>query len=144
MAGLAWTENNNCKMEERPMTKVGIIRCEKNENRCPLTNCFKTMVETSQGFAAYDSCLPSGVFTCRCPGDNAVDHAKILKSKGAQVIHFCTCGFAKKTEAGWDDTQGGFCDHLESIAKNVFKETGVPCVLGTAHLPKGYTPKKIK
>jgi len=126
------------------MTKVAIIRCEKNENRCPLTNCFKTMTETSQGFAGYDDCQPAGVFTCRCPGDNALAHAKILKSKGAQAIHFCTCGFATKTENGWDDSGGGFCDHLESIAENVTRETGLSCVLGTAHLPKGYTPKVIK
>jgi len=126
------------------MTKVAIIRCEKNENRCPLTNCFKTMMETSQGFAGYDDCMPAGVFTCRCPGDNALAYAKILKSKGTQAIHFCTCGFAGKTENGWDEAKGGFCDHLESIAENVARETGLPCVLGTAHLPKGYIPKIIK
>ncbi|WDP85535.1 MAG: CGGC domain-containing protein [Desulfobacter sp.] len=125
------------------MTKVAIIRCEKNENRCPLTGCFKTMVETTQGFSMYDSCVPAGVFTCRCPGDNAVDNAKILKAKGAQAIHFCTCGFAKKTENGWDKSQGGFCDHLETIAEKVAKETGLPIVLGTAHLPEGYSPKVI-
>ena len=83
------------------MTKVGIIRCEKNETRCPLTNCFKTMIETTQGFGAYDACIPAGVFTCRCPGDNVADMAKILKSKGAEAIHLCTCTFASKTQDGW-------------------------------------------
>ncbi len=126
------------------MTKVAMIRCEKNENRCPLTGCFKTMMETSQGFAGYEECTPAGVFTCRCPGDNAVEFGKILKSKGAEVIHFCTCSFAKKTEAGWDNANGGFCEDMEAIARKISRETGLPCVLGTAHLPKGYEPVKIQ
>ncbi|WDP89401.1 MAG: CGGC domain-containing protein [Desulfobacter sp.] len=123
------------------MTKVAIIRCEKNENRCPLTSCFKSMMENSQGFARYDSCSPAGVFTCRCPGDNVVDYGKILKAKGAQAIHFCTCAFAGKTENGWDKDKGGFCDHIEAIAQKVAEGTGLPCVLGSAHLPKGYVPE---
>lgn len=126
------------------MTKVAIIRCEKNENKCPLTSCFKTMMETKEGFARYEQCEPAGVFTCRCPGDNAVNHAKILKSKGAEVIHFCTCSLAKKTKSGWDQKNGGFCDHLKTIAQTVSRETGLPCVLGTAHLPAGYSPEIIE
>lgn len=123
------------------MTKVAIIRCEKNEHRCPMTTCFKSMADTDQGFARYESCTLSGVFTCRCPGDNVTDLAKILKSKGAEAIHLCTCSFAKKTEHGWDQAPGGFCDHIEDIAKQVSQATGLPCVMGTAHLPEGYEPK---
>lgn len=126
------------------MTHVAIIRCEKNENRCPLTNCFTTLLDASQGFAEYDECRPAGVFTCRCPGDNVVDHARILKSKGAEVIHFCTCALAKKTETGWDDKQGGFCDHLEEIVRKAADASGLPCVMGTAHLPEGYVPRRIE
>ena len=70
------------------MTKVAIIRCEKNETRCPLTNCFKSMMEKREAFANYDECMPAGIFTCRCPGDNALDLAKILKAKGAEAIHY--------------------------------------------------------
>lgn len=122
------------------MAKVAIIRCEKNENKCPLTSCFTCMMETKEGFAGYDACSPAGVFTCRCPGDNAVNHAKILKSKGAEAIHFCTCAFAGKTEGGWSLEKGGFCDHLEDVMEKVRSETGLICVKGTAHLPKGYVP----
>jgi predicted metal-binding protein len=122
------------------MTKVGIIRCEKNETRCPLTNCFKTMIETTQGFVGYDACMPAGVFTCRCPGDNVADMAKILKSKGAEAIHLSTCTFASKTQDGWDKTKGGFCPDIEKIAVDITKASGLPCTLGTAHLPKDYTP----
>ena len=126
------------------MTKIAIIRCEKNEEKCPLTNCFKTMMGKVQGFSAYDECVPAGVFTCRCPGDNAGDLGRILKSKGAEAIHLCTCSFARKTEQGWDDRAGGFCDHIEKIAGEIASAAGLPCVLGTAHLPKGYLPLTIE
>ena len=126
------------------MTKVAIIRCEKNEERCPLTMCFKDLIETKEGFAEYDDCMPAGVFTCRCPGDNAVNLAKILKSKGAEAIHFCTCAFATKTDTGWDSSNGGFCENLDKIIERVSRESGLPCVKGTAHLPKGYTPETWK
>ena len=123
------------------MTKTALIRCEKNENRCPLTGCFKSMTGTKEGFAQYESCTPAGVFTCRCPGDNAVELAKIIKSKGAEVIHFCTCAFAKKGDSGWDSSDGGFCDNIDEIIERVHTATGLPCVKGSAHLPKGYNPQ---
>ncbi|MEA1968967.1 MAG: CGGC domain-containing protein [Thermodesulfobacteriota bacterium] len=123
------------------MTKTALIRCEKNENRCPLTGCFKSMTGTKEGFAHYESCTPAGVFTCRCPGDNAVELAKIIKSKGAEAIHFCTCTFAKKGENGWDASDGGFCDNIDEIIERVHTSTGLPCVKGSAHLPKGYQPR---
>ena len=122
------------------MTKTAIIRCEKNEERCPLTSCFKCMMESKEGFAGFDDCMPAGVFTCRCPGDNVTDLARILKAKGAEVIHFCTCAFAKKTDTGWIAGEG-FCDHLDEIIEHANKETGLPCVKGSAHLPKGYIPE---
>lgn len=120
------------------MTKLAIIRCEKNETRCPLTNCFKCLNETKEGFTGYGSTSLAGVFTCRCPGDNIEDLAKILKAKGADAIHFCTCTFAKKTDEGWDASLGGFCDKIDDLIEKVNKATGLPCVKGTAHLPKNY------
>ncbi|MCP4748155.1 MAG: CGGC domain-containing protein [Desulfobacteraceae bacterium] len=123
------------------MAKIAMMRCEKNENKCPLTDDFTCIDKKVQGFEKYDECELVGVFTCRCPGDNAVGLAKILKSKGAEAIHFVTCTFSKKTDTGWDATDGGFCDHIEKIAEKVHSEKGLRCVLGTAHLPEGYTPK---
>lgn len=123
------------------MAKIAIIRCEKNEDRCPLTSGFKCLAEKKEGFAHYDENSLAGVFTCKCPGDNAVKLAKILKSKGAEAIHFCTCTFSKKTDKGWDMADGGFCDHIDDIIEKVNQETGIPCVKGTAHLPVGYELK---
>ena len=118
------------------MTNVAIIRCDKNMDRCPLTSCFKCLAEKKEGFAIYDDCTLSGVFTCRCPGDITINLSKILKAKGAEAIHFCTCTFAKKTDEGWVANNGGFCDNIDKIIERITQETGLPCIKGTAHLPK--------
>lgn len=120
------------------MTKVAIIRCEKNENTCPMTACFKSITENNEGFERYDECMLAGVFACRCPGINAINLAKILKIKGVEAIHFCTCAFANKKNKEWRIEGGGFCDHIDTILEDIHKETGLPCVKGTAHLPKYY------
>ncbi len=124
------------------MTKVGLIRCEKNENKCPLTSCFACLAGTREGFQMYESAEPAGVFTCRCPGEDVVGLAKILKAKGAETIHFCTCLFARKGESGWTMEGGGFCDHLDEVIEKVHQATGLPCVKGSAHLPSGYKPQQ--
>ncbi len=120
------------------MKKIGIIRCEKNMNRCPLTNCFRSLKNKIEGFKIYEDCELMGVFTCQCPGEKTEDLAKILKAKGAEVIHFCTCTFAKKTSEGWVARDGGFCENIDEIIEKVHEATSLPCVKGTAHLPKGY------
>ncbi|SKA73623.1 Predicted metal-binding protein [Paucidesulfovibrio gracilis DSM 16080] len=124
------------------MTKIGIIRCEKNEHACPLTNCFKCLTGTKQGFAGYEDCELAGVFTCRCPGDNVAELARILKAKGAEAIHFPTCTFAHKRKDGWE-LGDGFCPDMQRLMEQAGQSTGLPCVKGTAHLPEGYTPEAL-
>jgi predicted metal-binding protein len=119
------------------MAKIGLIRCEKNEDRCPLTGCFRCLETATQGFSVHGEAEIAGVFTCRCPGDQAVEFAKILKSKGADAIHFCTCAFSAKAEGKWV-LGNGFCEDLDRVMWNVSEATGLPCVKGTAHLPEGY------
>ena len=123
------------------MVKAAIIRCEKNMEVCPLTNCLKCLTQKKEGFERYDECIPAGIFTCRCPGDDVILQAKILKAKGADVIHFCTCMFSKKTAGGWIISDDGFCDKIDDIIEQVHQATALPCVKGTAHLPKGYHPE---
>jgi len=122
------------------MTKIGLIRCEKNEAQCPLTGCITCLRNATQGFAQEQSPELIGVATCHCPGENAVNLAKILKSKGAEAVYFCTCTFAHKVEGKWVHGQG-FCDHVDEVLRKVSREAGVRCVKGTAHLPEGYTPE---
>ncbi|WP_419780041.1 CGGC domain-containing protein [Maridesulfovibrio sp.] len=125
------------------MTKIGMIRCEKNENRCPLTSCIKSHDQTVQGFSGYDECSLAGVFTCRCPGDNFTEMVKILKAKGAESVHVVTCSFSKKERDGWK-IGNGFCDKIDELARNAASEAGIPVTKGTAHLPKDYTPEVFK
>jgi len=120
------------------MTKVAIIRCEKNAEKCPLTSCLTCLMAAKEGFSCYEACTPVGVFTCRCPGDGTVELATVLKAKGADAIHFCTCAFASKSEQGWTSANGGFCEQIDEIIEHVYSATGLRCVKGTAHLPGEY------
>ncbi len=125
------------------MSKIAIIRCEKNQDECPLTACFATLAGKKAAFQIYnEDCQLVGLFTCRCPGDNAVDLARILKNKGAEAIHFCTCAFATQTDGGWSMENGGFCEDIDKIIERVHNETEITCVKGTAHLPGDYTIQK--
>ncbi len=125
------------------MAKIGLIRCEKNETRCPLTGCLNCLENGVQGFVGHDGTSLVGVFTCRCPGEGLVNMAKILKSKGADTIHFCTCTFAHREGGKWVEGEG-FCDHVDDILAQVSREAQIPCVKGTAHLPEGYRPQVFK
>jgi predicted metal-binding protein len=104
------------------MPKIGLIRCDKNLDKCPLTGCF--------------TCL-----TCHCPGDDIVAKAKLLKTKGAEVIHLCTCLFCKREEGTTWTLGNGFCDHTDEMARRIADEAEITCIKGSAHLPKGYVPE---
>ncbi|MFW5722223.1 MAG: CGGC domain-containing protein [Desulfohalobiaceae bacterium] len=120
--------------------RIGLIRCEKNEASCPLTSCLKSLQAGTQAFALHSGeCELVGVFTCRCPGNRIVDQARILKAKGADVIHLCTCIFAGKQDGAWLEDKG-FCANPEQVAVRSAVASGIPCILGTAHLPRGYHP----
>lgn len=123
------------------MSKVAIIRCEKNENSCPLTGCIRSLEGRQQGFQEYDTTQLAGVFTCHCPGDNVAALAKILKNKGAEAIHVCTCTFAMKNGSEWSLEEGGFCQRIDALLQAMHEASGLPCIKGTAHLPKGYAPQ---
>ena len=125
------------------MPKVAIIRCEKNEDQCPLTAGLASLKNRKAAFEIYEEeCNLMGVFTCHCPGDCAVDLVNNLKNRGAEAIHFVTCAFATQVDGGWSMENGGFCPNIDKIIESVHNETGLPCVKGTAHLPKNYTIRK--
>jgi len=116
---------------------IGIIRCERNDERCPLTSCIKSLQATQEAFSGYENPQLVGVFSCHCPGDGVARLGKILKAKGAQAIHFCTCTFSHKQAGEWV-LGNGFCDHIDEILKQLSEDIGLPCVKGTAHLPEAY------
>lgn len=125
------------------MTSIGIIRCEKNEIKCPLTSCIKSLEGSIQGFAGYDECSLTGVFTCRCPGDDFSNMVRILKAKGAETVHVVTCAFSRKGDGEWFLGEG-FCPKLDEIAQAAAKDANIPVVKGTAHLPAGYSPEVVE
>ncbi|KAB1440928.1 CGGC domain-containing protein [Pseudodesulfovibrio senegalensis] len=125
------------------MTKIGIIRCEKNEERCPMTNCLKCLMETREGFADYEECVPVGVFTCRCPGDNFSTLVRTLKAKGAEVVHVPTCSFANKQGGEWF-LGDGLCMKVDDLLERAANDADIPVVKGTAHLPRDYQPEVVK
>ena len=126
---------------DKKATCIGLIRCEKNMERCPLTSCLRCLEERTEGFAGYEACRLVGVFVCHCPGEQTQELVRILKSKGAEAIHFCTCSFAGKEEGLWSMQKGGFCDHVDEIIGQAQQASGIPCIKGTAHLPEGYELK---
>lgn len=125
------------------MAAIGLIRCEKNANRCPLTGCLKSLADGVQGFSDHDQTELVGFFSCHCPGDDLVEKARILKSKGADTIHICTCTFASKKEGQWVP-EGGFCDHVDELMQKMANSAQITCIKGTAHLPKGYQPEVFR
>ncbi len=126
------------------MPKVAIIRCEKNQDECPLTAGFAALKSRTAAFKGYDEdCDLVGVFTCHCPGDSAIDLASILKNKGVEVLHFSTCLLLHLLLPTCQlHKRGGFCESIDGIIERVHSETGLACVKGTAHLPKEYALQK--
>ncbi len=124
------------------MTKIGLIRCEKNEHRCPLTGCIRSLENRVQGFAMYDEAQLAGIFTCHCPGDDLVEKARILKSKGAEAIHLSTCTFSHKADGQWV-VGNGLCDTVDELARRISEEAQITCIKGSAHLPDGYQPERF-
>jgi predicted metal-binding protein len=121
------------------MTKIGLFRCPHNEGKCPLTSCFLSLQEQAQGFSRYDNPQLVGVFTLKDSIDENLALAKILKAKGVEVIHFVTCAFSHKDEGKTWYLGNGFYEDVDSVARKIVQETGIPCIKGTAHLPENYS-----
>lgn len=126
------------------MTKIGLFRCPQNEEKCPLTNCFLSLQEQKQGFSRYEYPRLAGVFTLRESIEDNLALAKILKSKGVDVIHFVTCSFSHKDEGKNWYLGNGFFDNVDHIAQKIAEEIGIPCIKGTAHLPENYSVEVFK
>lgn len=125
------------------MTKIGLFRCKGNETKCPLTNCIKSLRSGIQAFCGYDEPELTGIFTLSNVQEENIAMAKILQAKGAETIHFATCAFCHKEDENWF-LGNGYCSQLDTLAANIARETGMPCVKGTAHLPQNYEPEVFR
>jgi len=77
------------------VTKIGIIRCDENSERCAGWNCFPAMANKTGKFEGYDTIELVGFETCGGCGhgkpDKIMKKARELKKHGAEVIHLGNC-----------------------------------------------------
>jgi len=77
------------------MTKIGILRCAENSERCAGWNCFPAMAKKTGTFDKYDTIELVGFDTCGGCGhgrpDKILKQAKRLIKQGAEVIHLGNC-----------------------------------------------------
>ena len=77
------------------MTKIGIIRCGENSERCAGWNCFPAMANKTGKFEGYDTIELVGFDTCGGCGhgkpEKIVKQARELVKHGAEVIHLGNC-----------------------------------------------------
>ncbi len=101
------------------MTKVGIIRCEEQSERCAGYTCFPTLRNKSGAFTIYDNVELVGFDTCggcgRNKSDKILPRAQRLKDKGAEVIHLSTCLV-------------NTCPWKDLFAKEIKEKVGIPIV----------------
>ena len=77
------------------MTKIGILRCDENSERCGGWNCFPAIANRTGKFEGYDKIELVGFDTCGGCGhgkpDKIIKQAKRLVQHGAEVIHLGNC-----------------------------------------------------
>ena len=77
------------------LTKIGIIRCDENAERCAGWNCFPAMANRTGKFEGYDEIELVGFDSCGGCGhgkpDKILKRARELVKHGAEVIHLGNC-----------------------------------------------------
>ena len=125
------------------MKRIALFRCRDNEEQCPLTSCLQSIEACRQGFASYEQARLVGVFSLQDAAEETLALAEILKQKGAEAIHFVTCAFCHKDEHKAWHLGNGFVHDLDGLARQMADRTGIPCVKGSAHLPKDYQAEQF-
>lgn len=59
-------------------------------------------------------------------------------------LSFVTCSFSYKGDGKIWYLGNGFFENVDDLAIKISRETGLPCVKGTAHLPEEYTVEVFK
>jgi len=100
------------------MKKVGIIRCQQTEDICSGTHDFKVVSQGSKAFEELGPAEVVGFVSCGgCPGKRAVTRAKVMVSRGLDVIAFASC-ISKGNPIEFR------CPHYASIKDSVTKAVG--------------------
>jgi predicted metal-binding protein len=110
------------------MKKVGIIRCQQTEDLCPGTTCFKVAKDGKAAFSDMGEVEVVGFTSCGgCPGKRAVNRAKLMVDRGAEVIVLASC-IVKGTPIGFP------CPHAEKMKEAITRKIGPePIVLDYSH-----------
>lgn len=100
------------------MKKAGIIRCQQTEDMCPGTTDFLVASKGILAFEKTGTVNVVGFTSCGgCPGKRAVNRAKIMVERGAEIIAFASC-ISKGNPVGIP------CPHFEKIKEAVQKNIG--------------------
>ena len=98
--------------------KAGIIRCQQTEDLCPGTTDFLVASKGTLAFEDVGSSEVVGFVSCGgCPGKRAVNRAKILVDRGAEVIAFASC-ISRGNPIGFP------CPHFEQMRNAIIKKVG--------------------
>lgn len=74
------------------MLKVGIIRCQQAEDLCQGTTDFACAREGKGAFTEFGPVEIIGFVSCGgCPGKRAIQRAKNMVKRGAEVIVLASC-----------------------------------------------------
>ena len=112
-------------IEDKKITKVAIVRCERTEESCPGPSCITSFSERKHTFKDYDeNAKLVGFFSCgACPGRRIFRLVRNLKEEiGVDVIHIASCILK--------ETPFPKCLHKKDIIKSI-QNMGVEVVLGS-------------
>ena len=100
------------------MKKVGIIRCRQTEEVCGGTVDFKFVASGKGSFEPFGPSEVVGFVSCGgCPGKTAIQRAKMLIERGAEVIALASC-ITKGTPFGFP------CPNREMMLEAIKRAVG--------------------
>jgi len=98
------------------MKKVGIVRCQQAEDMCPGNTCFKVAKEGKLAFEETGPVEIVGFVSCGgCPGKRAVNRAKMMVDRGAEIIVIGSC-ISRGNPIGYP------CPHYANIRDAIVKK----------------------
>jgi predicted metal-binding protein len=100
------------------MKKIGILRCQQAEDRCPITLDYKVATEGSLVFEGTRPAQIVDFVSCGgCPGKQAVARSKLMVERGAESIVFASC-ISKGNPLGFP------CPHYTAMREAIIRAVG--------------------
>jgi predicted metal-binding protein len=100
------------------MNTAGIIRCQQTEDMCQGLTDFKVATKGILAFEETGPVIITGFVSCGgCPGKKAVNRAKMMVDRGANIIALASC-------IGKGNPIGFPCPHFDKIRDAILKTIG--------------------